>query len=157
GARLRHQCAETYHFDIRAGRRTGRAGRSSGGAHSASIGLDGDQPRVGGVCRRSDRRHGVDHGLYRHRLWAWPGRGPDQGLLPARVQHGDLPCHGSGTVGETGWPVRADTMMTNGQRSVLIAVVAVLALVAPWVAYPVFLMTALCFALFACAFNLLLG
>jgi len=28
---------------------------------------------------------------------------------------------------------------------------AVLALVAPWVAYPVFLMTALCFALFACA------
>src|SRR6187402_3301133 len=30
-------------------------------------------------------------------------------------------------------------------------------LVAPWVAYPVFLMTALCFALFACAFNLLLG
>ncbi len=36
-------------------------------------------------------------------------------------------------------------------------VVAVLALVAPWVAYPVFLMTALCFALFAGAFNLLLG
>ena len=34
---------------------------------------------------------------------------------------------------------------------------AVLALAAPWVAYPVFLMTALCFALFACAFNLLLG
>jgi len=31
------------------------------------------------------------------------------------------------------------------------------ALVAPWVAYPIFLMTALCFALFACAFNLLLG
>ena len=36
-------------------------------------------------------------------------------------------------------------------------VVAVLALAAPWVAYPVFLMTALCFALFACAFNLMLG
>jgi branched-chain amino acid transport system permease protein len=31
------------------------------------------------------------------------------------------------------------------------------ALVAPFVAYPVFLMTALCFALFACAFNLLIG
>ena len=28
---------------------------------------------------------------------------------------------------------------------------------APWFAYPVFLMKALCFALFACAFNLLLG
>ncbi|MFK7161275.1 branched-chain amino acid ABC transporter permease [Marinospirillum sp. MEB164] len=32
-----------------------------------------------------------------------------------------------------------------------------LALVAPWVTYPVFLMKILCFALFACAFNLLLG
>jgi branched-chain amino acid transport system permease protein len=33
----------------------------------------------------------------------------------------------------------------------------VIALAAPFVAYPVFLMKALCFALFACAFNLLLG
>jgi branched-chain amino acid transport system permease protein len=48
-------------------------------------------------------------------------------------------------------------MMSNGQRTVVIALVAVVALAAPWVAYPVFLMTALCFALFACAFNLLLG
>jgi branched-chain amino acid transport system permease protein len=48
-------------------------------------------------------------------------------------------------------------MMSNGQRTVVVALVAVLALAAPWVAYPVFLMTALCFALFACAFNLLLG
>jgi branched-chain amino acid transport system permease protein len=41
---------------------------------------------------------------------------------------------------------------------VLIAVaVAVVALAAPWIVYPVFLMKALCFALFACAFNLLLG
>jgi branched-chain amino acid transport system permease protein len=33
----------------------------------------------------------------------------------------------------------------------------VLALVAPFMLYPVFLMKALCFALFACAFNLLIG
>ncbi|HZS82515.1 MAG TPA: branched-chain amino acid ABC transporter permease [Stellaceae bacterium] len=33
----------------------------------------------------------------------------------------------------------------------------VLALVAPFLLYPVFLMKALCFALFACAFNLLIG
>src|SRR6266849_6181379 len=32
-----------------------------------------------------------------------------------------------------------------------------LALIAPFVLYPVFLMKALCFALFACAFNLLIG
>jgi branched-chain amino acid transport system permease protein len=48
-------------------------------------------------------------------------------------------------------------MMTSGQRMIVAAFVAVLALAAPWFAYPVFLMTALCFALFACAFNLLLG
>jgi len=48
-------------------------------------------------------------------------------------------------------------MMTQGQRLIVAAAVAVLALAAPWFAYPVFLMTALCFALFACAFNLLLG
>ena len=41
---------------------------------------------------------------------------------------------------------------------ILVAIVlAVAALVAPWFFYPVFLMKALCFALFACAFNLLLG
>ena len=44
----------------------------------------------------------------------------------------------------------------SGQR-VLTFVLLAAALAAPWFAYPVFLMTALCFALFACAFNLLLG
>ena len=44
----------------------------------------------------------------------------------------------------------------TGQRNIGLVLLAA-ALVAPWVAYPVFLMTALCFALFACAFNLLLG
>ena len=48
-------------------------------------------------------------------------------------------------------------MMTPSQRMIVAAAIAVLALAAPWFAYPVFLMTALCFALFACAFNLLLG
>ena len=48
-------------------------------------------------------------------------------------------------------------MMTPAQRMIVAVAVAALALAAPWFAYPVFLMTALCFALFACAFNLLLG
>ncbi|MDP2374919.1 branched-chain amino acid ABC transporter permease [Reyranella sp.] len=42
-------------------------------------------------------------------------------------------------------------------QRVMGVVLLVAALVAPWFAYPIFLMTALCFALFACAFNLLLG
>jgi branched-chain amino acid transport system permease protein len=37
------------------------------------------------------------------------------------------------------------------------AIMAALLVIAPAVAYPVFLMKALCFALFACAFNLLIG
>ena len=37
------------------------------------------------------------------------------------------------------------------------AILLLLVLAAPWVVYPVFAMKALCFALFACAFNLLLG
>ena len=45
---------------------------------------------------------------------------------------------------------------TRSLRWPIVAMVVILA-VAPFVAYPVFLMKALCFALFACAFNLLIG
>jgi branched-chain amino acid transport system permease protein len=50
--------------------------------------------------------------------------------------------------------VRQDPERSLG---VAFAVTAALLAVAPFVLYPVFLMQALCFALFACAFNLLLG
>ncbi|XAW60867.1 branched-chain amino acid ABC transporter permease [Halomonas sp. Bachu 37] len=43
------------------------------------------------------------------------------------------------------------------RRNMFYAVLVIVGLVAPFVAYPVFLMKILCFALFACAFNLLLG
>ena len=42
-------------------------------------------------------------------------------------------------------------------NKVLFAIMLVLGLAAPFLAYPVFVMDLLCFALFACAFNLLLG
>ncbi|NGO66437.1 branched-chain amino acid ABC transporter permease [Rhizobium daejeonense] len=42
-------------------------------------------------------------------------------------------------------------------RTVLIAIGLILLILAPFFLYPVFLMKILCFALFACAFNLLLG
>src|SRR6266853_1146599 len=49
--------------------------------------------------------------------------------------------------------------MAHGGRwdRLLTAILLVLALAAPFFLYPVFLMEALCFALFACAFNLLVG
>ena len=42
------------------------------------------------------------------------------------------------------------------QRNAFLVMMAIL-IVAPAVVYPMFLMKALCFALFACAFNLLIG
>jgi branched-chain amino acid transport system permease protein len=47
----------------------------------------------------------------------------------------------------------------DGERSLMVAFAVMVALLVagPFVVYPVFLMQALCFALFACAFNLLVG
>jgi branched-chain amino acid transport system permease protein len=50
----------------------------------------------------------------------------------------------------------AATAVPAHQRLAFAAMVALL-VVAPFLVYPVFLMKALCFALFACAFNLLIG
>ena len=44
-----------------------------------------------------------------------------------------------------------------GSETIAFVVMVAVLVVAPFVAYPVFLMKALCFALFACAFNLLIG
>ncbi|WP_455186403.1 branched-chain amino acid ABC transporter permease [Azospirillum palustre] len=51
---------------------------------------------------------------------------------------------------------RRDTA-TASRRALLIGGGLLLALAAPFLLYPVFLMKVLCFALFACAFNLLIG
>ncbi len=50
---------------------------------------------------------------------------------------------------------RIETVAVSQRVPIAILVLVVLA--APWIVYPVFAMKALCFALFACAFNLLLG
>src|SRR5688572_29461676 len=52
----------------------------------------------------------------------------------------------------------ARTRNGTGRLEQALVVLGILALVAaPFVVYPIFLMKVLCFALFACAFNLLLG
>ncbi|HVU44397.1 MAG TPA: branched-chain amino acid ABC transporter permease [Xanthobacteraceae bacterium] len=55
--------------------------------------------------------------------------------------------------------LRAKSARTGDARSLSVAFCIMVALlaVAPFVVYPIFLMQALCFALFACAFNLLIG
>ncbi|MBC7801482.1 MAG: branched-chain amino acid ABC transporter permease [Gemmatimonadaceae bacterium] len=45
----------------------------------------------------------------------------------------------------------------SSAQAVALVLMIVLIAVAPWVLYPVFLMKVLCFAAFACAFNLLIG
>ena len=59
-----------------------------------------------------------------------------------------------GTLDAAAMPQRRETPRS---LSVAFAVTVVLLVAAPFVVYPVFLMKALCFALFACAFNLLIG
>ncbi len=53
-------------------------------------------------------------------------------------------------------PHTKETGMPAHQRAIVVAMIAVL-LVLPHLLYPVFVMKVLCFALFACAFNLLIG
>jgi branched-chain amino acid transport system permease protein len=50
-----------------------------------------------------------------------------------------------------------EVALSRRANLVLTAALLALAIAAPFVFYPVFLMKALCFALFACAFNLLIG
>jgi branched-chain amino acid transport system permease protein len=52
--------------------------------------------------------------------------------------------------------LKTSRLRDNGYR-IVFAVMAAVLVAAPFVTYPLFLMQALCFALFACAFNLLIG
>jgi branched-chain amino acid transport system permease protein len=54
-------------------------------------------------------------------------------------------------------PVLARRRQTDASLGIAIVLMIALFVVAPFVVYPIFLMKALCFALFACAFNLLIG
>src|SRR5262249_11589373 len=123
-------------------------------------------------CRirgRGDRRHGLDHGRDRYRLYAWYRRGPDQSVLPRSLEHGDLHDHDYRAadpprrvvrkVGVMATLAAAAPVRRETEWSVAIAGAAlvIFVIVAPFALYPVFLMKALRSALFACAFNLLIG
>src|SRR5262249_47886649 len=103
-------------------------------------------------------------------------RGFHQGLLSRSLEHGDLRDHGGGTACATVRSLRTNRMSVTAKPAVAastrdaIATPAVaghqlpalslmggVLVVPPVFVYPVFLMKALCFALFACAFNLLIG
>ena len=53
--------------------------------------------------------------------------------------------------------MNAPVSFAESKMPLLLAVLFVIGLIAPFAVYPTFLMKILCYALFACAFNLLLG
>jgi branched-chain amino acid transport system permease protein len=57
----------------------------------------------------------------------------------------------------TASPIVAPAAVRTGDMRIAFVGLAVVLVVAPFFVYPVFLMKALCFALYACAFNILLG
>ena len=53
--------------------------------------------------------------------------------------------------------MNAPVSYAESKLPLLLGVLFVIGLIAPFAVYPTFLMKILCYALFACAFNLLLG
>src|SRR3982074_1040283 len=96
GARIRHQCTAHDHADIRARRRSCRAGRGIVGAHQSGAAADGRRPDHRGVRGGGDRRHGFHHGIDHHRLYARRDRGTDQILLSRSLQHRGIRADGAG-------------------------------------------------------------
>ena len=84
--------------------------------------------------------------------------GLDQGVLSGGLLHRGVRDHGDRAAGAAGRTVRARAMSRHDAHvPSSISVLLALLLAAPFVVYPVLVMKVLCFALFACAFNLLLG
>ena len=88
------------------------------------------------------------------------GRGTDQGVLPAGLGHGGVPGDGDRAADEAARLVRKGRLRCSDfparSRSRFLVMLALI-VVCPFVLYPVFLMRVLCAALFACAFNLMIG
>src|SRR3954470_7616267 len=60
------------------------------------------------------------------------------------------------SVTENAIPIAGDRRSFDDQL-IAFALMTVVLIALPWIFYPYFVMQALCFALFACAFNLLIG
>src|SRR5262249_27991603 len=171
---LRRQRASHDHVDVWLRGGAGRARRRARRAHLPGQPAHGRRSHHRGLRGGGDRRHGLHRGLHRHGLRPGHRGGIDQGLLPRGVQHRDLRDHGSRPPCPTHRTVRAGEVVSVASQAAptiepatrsgvsrhqvtAFAVMVLVLLAAPFFVYPLFLMKALCFALFACAFNLLIG
>src|SRR5262249_7304754 len=169
GPRFRHQRPAHGHPHLWLWRRACRTGRCDGGPDLQCLAANGLRYHHRGIRGRGHRRHGLHHGCDRHRLYARHHRRADQGVFPGGLEHGDLHDHDYRAARSPGRTVRTERLMATlaatapvrreTEWSIAVAGVALVVFVvaAPFVLYPVFIMKALCFALFACAFNLLIG
>src|ERR1700687_3358464 len=152
---VRHQRAADGHAHLRLRRRARRVRRRAGGAGDPGVAADGTVDDHHGVRGRRDRRHGIDHGVDRDGALARRDRGAHSRILPGGVGDSRFRHHGARAAGAPGGSLRQGKVM---QKKVLYGLLLIGLAVAPWAgAYPVFVMKVLCFALFAAAFNLLIG
>ena len=152
-------------------RRPRRVRRRHGRTDLPGQSADGGGPDHRRVRGRRHRRHGLDHGRDPDRFRPGCRRGTHQVFLCRGVDDGHLRHHGDRVDDQAGGLVRtgALTLATGlsvaaagagprGRILLATAVMAAVLAVAPLVdIYPVIVEKAMCFALFACAFNLLLG
>src|SRR5690606_22114153 len=159
GPGLRHQRPAPHHPHLRFRRRPCGARGRSGGADLSGEPADGLPDHHRGVRRGRHRRDGVDHGRDRFRVRPRRHRGADKSLLSRGLEYGHLRDHGDRSASPAGRALRTGTMKNGTVRlgTWTGAALLVVAVVLPFVVYPVFVMKALCFALCACAFNLLIG
>src|SRR6266436_817360 len=172
-ASVRDQRAPDDHADLRVRGRPRSAGGRARGADLSGEPAHGRRPHHRRLRGGRDRRPGLDHGLDRDGLRPRSGRGLHQGLLPRSVQHGDLRHHGARAPGEAQRPLRAGLVTATANEYVGAAAPAVTGVpipqvvafgvmttvlaAAPFLVYPVFLMKALCFALFSFGHAAFLG
>src|SRR5207302_10643130 len=157
-ASLRRQRAAHVHAHLRLRRRARRLRRRHGRAHLPGLALDGLEPDHGRLRGGGDRRDGIDRRIDHHRRRTRARRGNDQVFLSGVRLDGGVHHHGDRSLGAAGGPFREGALKAAPWVERLgYAILVVAGLVAPFVVYPVFAMNVLCFALFASAFNLLLG
>src|SRR5579862_2132033 len=170
--RFRHQRTTPGDLSLRRRRRARRPCRRARRADLSGQSADGRQHHHHRLRRRRDRRARLGPRLDRHRHGAGHPRRPLEGVLSRSFEHGDLRHHDSGADDPTGRPLWDRALMAEDvghiaavakqaritrDNLVWMALGIVILAVAPFLVYPVFLIKLLCMALFACAFNLLIG
>src|SRR5690606_19304418 len=155
GRSVRCERAAHGHAHLRFRGGAGRLCRRTCRTRHAGFAAHGLEPDHRGICRGGHWRHGLDHGFHSYRSGPGRHRRPDQGLLAGSLEHRRIHHHGHRASAAPRRPFRERKM--NRQLALYIVLAILIALLPAAGAYPIFIMKIMCYALFACAFNLLLA